>query len=106
MDDNGFFDLNFLFQNFCALKDTDDFFSQPYVELEIIGKRKKFWFTINHGNKKQKFLYKKADSKNLYEAYGEILAKEIAVLLDIPCADYMLAKFDCKSEKTQDFNHS
>ena len=76
MDDKGFFDLNHLFQNFCSLKATDDFFSQPYVELEIIGKRKKFWFTIDYGNTKQKFLYKKADSKESDEKKTKKTAKK------------------------------
>lgn len=106
MDDNGFFDLNLLFRNFCSLKDTDNLFSQPYIELEIIGKRKKFWFTINNAKTKQKFLYKKVDSKDLYEAYGEILAKEIAVLLNMPCADYMLAKFNYEHDNLHDFKNS
>lgn len=106
MDNNGFFNLNILFQKFYSLKAEDNFFRQPYVELEVIGKRKKFWFTMGNGNTKQKYLYKKCDSENLYEAYGEILAKEIAVLLDIPCAEYMLAKFDYDHNNLHDFKDS
>lgn len=105
MYNNGFFDLNFLFENFCH-SNGDDFFKQPYIELEVIGKRKKFWFTIEDDKGKQKFLYKKTDSRDLYEAYGEVLAEEIAILLGIPCAKYMLAKFNYEDENIHDFKNS
>lgn len=106
MDSNGFFDLNFLFEKYYSLKKEDNFFSQPYIELEVIGKRKKFWFTTNNGKTNQKFLYKEVNKENIYEAYGEIFAKEIAVILNIPCADYMLAKFNYKDNNIDDFKHS
>lgn len=106
MDNNGFFDLNVLFQKFYSFNNNVDFFNQKYIELEAIGKRKKFWFTIDDGKTIHKYLYKKCDSKNNYEAYGEILAKEIAVILGIPCADYMLAKFDYQNSNLNDFKCS
>lgn len=106
MSDNGFFDLNFLFQKFYSLQANDDFFSQPYIQLESSGRRKKFWFTIDDGKSKQKYLYKECGSKNIYEAYGEIIAKEIANILDIPCADYILAKFDYDTDNLHIFKDS
>lgn len=106
MDSNGFFDLNYIFENFYSFKKEDNFFNQPYIELEVIGKRKKFWFTAKHGNTIKKFLYKKAKSGMIYEAYGEIFAKEIAVILNIPCADYMLAKFDYEGYNIDVFKDS
>lgn len=106
MYNNGFLNLNYLFENFYFLTKEDNFFSQPYVELEVIGKRKKFWFTVNNNGKTFKYLYKKDDSKKLYESYGEILAKEIAIILNIPCADYMLASFDYENNNIHDFKKS
>lgn len=100
MTNDSFINLNELFEKEYQY-DKKDFFHQPFIELETMGKRKKFWFLYNN----QKYLYKKADS-NLYEIYGELLSTIIASKINIPCASYMPAKFDYENEKIDDFKDS
>ena len=100
VQNQGILDLTKLFEEEYHLEDKS-FFLQPFVELETVGKRKKFWFYY----KNNKFLYKKTED-NLYEGYGEIISQKIAHILEIPCASYMLAKFNYKDKDINDFENS
>lgn len=95
-----FIHLNDLFQSAYNFQ-NGNLFKEPFIELESVGARKKFWFRFqNH-----LFLYKKV-AYSIYEAYGEILSQNIANVLDIPCAHYMLADFDYQNDTIDDFKDS
>lgn len=95
-----FIHLNDLFKSAYNFQ-GGNIFKESFIELESVGARKKFWFYFqNH-----LFLYKKV-AYSIYEAYGEILSQNIANVLDIPCAHYMLADFDYQNDTIDDFKES
>lgn len=100
MGPSGFIHLNELFLDAYGF-DGKDLFKQPFIELESIGARKKFWFRY----KGHSFMYKTV-SGSIYEAYGELLSQSIARVLDIPCAHYMLADLDYEENDIDDFKDS
>ena len=96
----GYIHLNELFQSEYNFKEGN-LFKEPFIELESVGARKKFWFRF----KNDLFLYKKV-SYSIYEAYGEVLSNKIANILHMPCARYMLADFDYEDDRIDDFKES
>lgn len=96
----GFIHLNDLFKSEYNFE-NGNIFKEPFIELESVGARKKFWFRF----KNHSFLYKKV-ACSIYEAYGELLSSKIASVLNIPCAHYMLADFNYEDETIDDFKNS
>lgn len=74
-----------------TFKDFADLLSQPFIKYEGTGKFAIFWIKINN----QEYLFKRIED-NDYTWLGELLSKEIADILEIPCAEYTLCKLDNK----------
>jgi len=74
-----------------AIKDLKDFYNiievseKSAIEYETVGKRKKVWFELEN----QRIMFKR--NETLGEDWAEVLASEIADLLDIPHAVYGFA---------------
>lgn len=100
MDNNGFIDIKELLTHEYGF-DGKNLFFQPYIELETVGVRHKFWFNYQDNM----FLYKKINTI-IYEAYGELLSQDIADCLGIDCAKYTLAEFDYEDERIDSFKNS
>lgn len=89
MINRGIVNLNDLFQNEYHYTDQGELNEQPFIELELNGKREKFWFYYHN----QKYLFKKQE-KYSDDIYAEVIAEEIAETLGINSAKYTLATFD------------
>jgi hypothetical protein len=99
-NNEGFIHLNQIFKDEYGF-DGKNLFKESFIQLESIGARRKFWFWYHDFF----FMYKKA-AYSIYEAYGELLSEAIARVLEIPCAQYMLADFDYADDMIDDFKAS
>lgn len=93
MNDN-IFDLNhYFFKKYeYQYVGMDDLLKQKFIEYENTGANALFWFYIGT----DKFLYKDVSFDGEYLWLGELLSKEIADILGIPCAEYKLCKLGNK----------
>jgi len=67
--------------------DMADLLKQPFVEYEGTGANAVFWINIDG----EKYLFKNI-KENDFTWFGELISKEIADILEIPCAEYKVCK--------------
>lgn len=86
--DNSVFNLNdyFFLKYGYKVKDTSDLLKQKFIEYENTGANALFWIHIGE----DKYLFKELPNDGKYLWIGELLSKEIADILGIPCAEYKL----------------
>lgn len=86
---NGILNLNNLFKDEYNYDGIGSISQQEFIELELNGKREKFWFKY----KNNRYLFKKQEQGS-DDVYAEVIAEEIAETLDINSAKYTLATLD------------
>lgn len=91
---NNIFDLNayFLTKYGYKMDSIDDLLKQKFIEYENTGANALFWIRIDDN----KYLFKELPDEGEYLWLGELLSKEIADILNIPCAEYKLCKLGKK----------
>lgn len=78
-------EYQYKFENF------ENLLSQPFIEYESAGANALFWIQMDN----QKYLFKEIKTDE-YTWLGELLSKEIADILGIPCAEYKVCKLKDK----------
>lgn len=69
----------------------DQLLTKSFIEYESTGSNALFWITIDN----EKYLFKEINGGE-YSWLGELLSKEFADILGIPCAEYRLCKLGNK----------
>lgn len=62
------------------------------LQTESLGVKDKFWFEVGEGNEREMFMFKRSRSST-GEHWAEKIAAEIANRMNIPCAEYEIAKY-------------
>ncbi len=78
---------NYFFEKYgYKITGRDDLLTQKFIEYENTGANALFWLYIDEN----KYLFKEVPDEGEYLWLGELLSKEIANILNIPCAEYKL----------------
>lgn len=93
MNDNIFNLNNYFFEKYgYKLESIEDLLTQKFIEYENTGANALFWVYIEE----DKYLFKELPKDGEYLWLGELLSKEIADILNMPCAEYKLCKLGNK----------
>lgn len=87
MNDNVFNLNDYFFEKYgYKVENIENLLTQKFIEYENTGANALFWVYLEE----DKYLFKELPNDGEYLWLGELLSKEIADILDIPCAEYKL----------------
>lgn len=93
MNDNVFNLNDYFFEEYgYKVENIENLLTQKFIEYENTGANALFWIYLGE----DKYLFKELPDNGEYIWLGELLSKEIADILNIPCAEYKLCKLGDK----------